>query len=427
MGMGLAGMGGAAGAGDALATLFDQRLRAAADQRAQQQQQIQQQEFHQNQARLDALTRIAAQEKADTTARLLQQDHDQQTTRLNTQLSAIPQGTSISAGTQQSMVQGGVLPERFQPTPITPQGPPPSLAAVDQPPAEPMAGTVANSPAPAARTFQRTPTDKETAQQKLLALFPVGSKERSAVEYNIGTGGDNMPAGLLPKPPGAGVVHDTAKGLVRIADDNSVTPLGVQGYHPPKTDPDSALVKVEHKGPDGRTIIEYLPKGEVRGKTYDKAIPGAVENRLASAEAVNQTGNDIIAKISTPQFAATLGPAMGRAGTLRDFLGNPPPEFSEFAGLVESYSLANMGVHGMRSSQGAEKIKALLDAHHTPESLAAAIRGLNGFSTHFLENEGRTVPKAAGTIFARDPQGKLHQAKAGTALPAGWKEEQGPK
>lgn len=36
-----------------------------------------------------------------------------------------------------------------------------------------------------------------------------------------------------PKAPGPGVVHDTAQGLVRIGDDNTITPLGVQGYHPP--------------------------------------------------------------------------------------------------------------------------------------------------------------------------------------------------
>ena len=34
--------------------------------------------------------------------------------------------------------------------------------------------------------------------------------------------------------------------------------------------------------------------------------------------------------------------------------------------------------------------------------------------------------KSTGLIYARDPQGKLHQAPAGTALPAGWKEEKKP-
>lgn len=47
----------------------------------------------------------------------------------------------------------------------------------------------------------------------------------------------------LLKPPKAepvakpGTIHDTSKGLVRIGDDNTVTPLGVKGYHPPVADP----------------------------------------------------------------------------------------------------------------------------------------------------------------------------------------------
>ncbi len=43
----------------------------------------------------------------------------------------------------------------------------------------------------------------------------------------------------------------------------------------------------------------------------------------------------------------------------------------------------------MRSVQGAEQIKKLMDKKHTPESLASTIRGLSAFSNHFMENEGR--------------------------------------
>jgi hypothetical protein len=154
----------------------------------------------------------------------------------------------------------------------------------------------------------------------------------------------------------------------------------------------NALVKVEHQDANGNTVIEWKPKSEVKGQTYNKPLSGTLANRLASATAVNQTGNDIIAKLSDPAVAATLGPAMGRFNTLRDFLGNPPPEFSELAGAIESYSLANMGVHGMRSAEGAAKINAMLNEKGTPASLIAKIKGLQGFSTHLLENEGRTVP-----------------------------------
>lgn len=158
------------------------------------------------------------------------------------------------------------------------------------------------------------------------------------------------------------------------------------------------LVKVEHKDPQtGKTVIEWLPQSDVRGQTFEKGTGATTENRIASAVAVNQTGEDIIAKLSDPAFRDAVGPLMGRASTLREFIGNPPPEFSELAGAIESYALANMGVHGMRSAQGAEQIKKLLDAHHTPASLIAAIKGLNAFSAHFIENEGRQVPGAPKT------------------------------
>lgn len=157
------------------------------------------------------------------------------------------------------------------------------------------------------------------------------------------------------------------------------------------------LVKVEHKDDaTGRTVIEWLPKSQLAGKTFDKGTSATLQTRLASAEAVNQTGQDIIRSLSDPKIAAVVGPIMGKYNNLREFIGNPPPEFAELAGSIESYALASMGVHGMRSTQGAEKIKALMDGKHTPESIIAAINGLNKFSAHFMENNGMgQAPKAA--------------------------------
>lgn len=164
------------------------------------------------------------------------------------------------------------------------------------------------------------------------------------------------------------------------------------------------LVKVEHKDPmTGRTVIEWLPQSQVKGQTFEKGTNATTENRLASAQAVNQTGEDMLQKLSDPTkdvsgktYADKVGPVLGRFNTLRDFLGNPPPEFAELAGEIESYSLANMGVHGMRSAQGAQQIAKLMDQKHTPESLIATIRGLSQFSNHFMQNEGRpAVPATA--------------------------------
>ena len=163
------------------------------------------------------------------------------------------------------------------------------------------------------------------------------------------------------------------------------------------------LTRVDHKDPvTGRTVIEWLPQSQLAGQTFQKGSGSTVENRLASAEAVTQTGNDIIAKLNDPAYAKQVGPALGRYNTLRDFIGNPPPELSDLAGMIESYSLANMGVHGMRSTLGAEQIKKLLDARHTPESLAATIRGLNQFSLHYMENEERAGAKPSSAAPAAE-------------------------
>jgi hypothetical protein len=136
---------------------------------------------------------------------------------------------------------------------------------------------------------------------------------------------------------------------------------------------------------------------DATGATVGPKLSATVENRAASAKAVNQTGQDIINQLSDPNVAAMVGPAMGRYNTVRDFIGNPPPELAQLAGEIESYALANMGVHGMRSAQGAEQIKTLLDKKHTPASLIATIKGLSQFSSHFMENEGQTsaTPSAA--------------------------------
>lgn len=156
----------------------------------------------------------------------------------------------------------------------------------------------------------------------------------------------------------------------------------------------AATITVQTVDENGSPVTKVVPK--TAGASYPKGPSAVTQNRLDSALAVKQTGEDMIAQLNDPAFRNVVGPAMGRAGTLRDFIGNPPPEFAQLAGQIESYALANMGVHGMRSAQGAQQIAKLLDQHHTPESLIAAIQGLNGFSEHFLANAGRTTPSGGG-------------------------------
>lgn len=184
--------------------------------------------------------------------------------------------------------------------------------------------------------------------------------------------------------------------------------------------PTLSTVTIQTVDANGNPVTRVVPKSEAVGKEFAGRPSATTANRADSAMAVKQTGEDIIAKLSDPKVAAMVGPAMGRYNSLREFIGNPPPELSELAGQIESYALANMGVHGMRSAQGAKQIQDLLDRKHTPESLKATIQGLNGFSQHFLENAGRKPAAGSGKIRARDPQGGLHEAPTGTPLPEGW-------
>lgn len=172
------------------------------------------------------------------------------------------------------------------------------------------------------------------------------------------------------------------------------------------------LIRVEHKDPEtGRAVVSWLPQSAVAGQSFEKPTNATTENRLASAQAVIQTGDSIVAKLKDPNFASVVGPALGKFNSLRDFIGNPPPEFSELAGNIESYALANMGVHGMRNAQGAEKINAMLDKRHTPDSLAATIKGLNEFGANMMRNEGRKATGAAAPTAAGGAGGALKIGK----------------
>jgi hypothetical protein len=129
--------------------------------------------------------------------------------------------------------------------------------------------------------------------------------------------------------------------------------------------------------------------------TGDQVLPATsavTRNRVDSAKALVAGGARMTQQLADPNFAAQIGPALGRYNTLRDFIGNPPPEYAKLAGEIESFALANMGVHGMRSTKGAEDIKSLLDQHHTPQSLAAAIDGILGFSRDLISGTGGKQP-----------------------------------
>lgn len=228
--MGLMGMAGAGGASDAMQILFAQRMEQA------------------HLAQTDALTRLKLQEQADTVRARIEASRQAAAdraeaqkqanlARIDAQFKELPTDTPISAQTRTGLTGAGILPERMAPQPMSAPAPPEGIAAPGETDPAPIPGTVANSPAPNQVQFHRMPTTAEAAQQKMLGLFPVGSRERTVAEYEVGTG-KNAPSSLMPPPPKPGVIHDTANGLMRFGEDNTGTPLTVngkpaQGFHQP--------------------------------------------------------------------------------------------------------------------------------------------------------------------------------------------------
>lgn len=238
-------------------------------------------------------------------------------------------------------------------------------------------------------------TDKQRDQQaqeaalKALADNPnTPDHIRQFLQVRSAAPGGAVPAELF-KDPKADTQHTVAPGGSLVGSDGKVL------YHEPDRSHPPALITIQTVDANGNAVTKVVPK--TAGSEFAKPANATTATRVSSAETVNAVGNDIISKLSDPKFAGVVGPVMGRAGTLGDLIGNPPPEFSELAGQIESYALANMGVHGMRSAQGAEAIKHLLEQHHTPESLIATIRGLNDFSTRFVQNNKPKAPGAPGS------------------------------
>lgn len=389
--LGLMGMGGAAGFGDSLQTLFAQRMQQA-------QLQLQQKKLEQE----DALTRIKLQEVADAkrAAEQARQDALKEThfQHMQTQLTATPQSHIFSRPEMETYTEADPsFASRFKPAPMQPITPiglqPPSSIALPEGygPSDtmrPMEGTMANSPL---EQFQREPTQAELDAE-------AARKER--LEQAAATA---QAAGERSK-----YTADMAY-LAALARANSTS---------------EKPIKVEHKDPEtGRTVISYMSPSEVLGRTFEKGTSAPTQNRLAIAEAVFQTGGDIIENLQNPAYADVVGPAMGRYNTLRDWLGNPPPELSFLKSQIDSFTMANMGVHGFRSAEGQERLKQLYTQKHTPESLIQAIEGLNQFAKRFMDNEGWKVgggrkPGQKGTAKSVDELMQLYGGGAAGAAGA---------
>lgn len=120
-----------------------------------------------------------------------------------------------------------------------------------------------------------------------------------------------------------------------------------------------------------------------------------------------------------------FGPANGRKTDFTVWMGSQDPDAQRFraARTIAADHLA--GVFGGRSEAALSALdNAVGQFKDNPEAAIAGVKQLDKANTRFIE---KGTPRTAGsnaakgdTIRARDPQGKLHEAPKGTALPQGW-------
>jgi hypothetical protein len=179
-------------------------------------------------------------------------------------------------------------------------------------------------------------------------------------------------------------------------------------------------------GDDGTPIgLKVLSAG---APSADRARRGDLAanalHNLDAIRAITQSHPEIFGKIG------------GSVAHLDDLLGSDDPNIRAIAVLGDQYALPAVGAHGLRAKGAVQDVKD--DLLRSMRAGANGFEGAYGASSSSLNSlikdeqlgkrarpltPANPAAPAAGVIFARDPQGGLHQAKPGTALPPGWTSE----
>lgn len=134
---------------------------------------------------------------------------------------------------------------------------------------------------------------------------------------------------------------------------------------------------------------------------------------------------DVIKK--HPEF---FGPGPGRKTQFAAWIGSQDPDAQKFLTARSILADHAAGVFGARSEAAVNAQR--IAAGELKDNPDAILSGLNQIEKAMGTIKSRGVVKTTGSnaaaesnapIRARDPQGKLHEAPAGTPLPAGWKKE----
>lgn len=190
-------------------------------------------------------------------------------------------------------------------------------------------------------------------------------------------------------------------------------------------------------GPNGQPLPGSMITDDGRSVGSVNAAnvrPTAQErNKGDLAQSVNlqvKTMREILDK--RPDF---FGPGNGRINKLMMAIGNNDPDALRYKAAADYLAEHSAAMFGSRASSIIHDLQQLNSPHFNVEALKAALdqaeQTAHGFSVAGVPRTAGSNANAAhaepsGLIFARDSNGQLHQAPAGSSIPAGWKLEKGP-
>jgi hypothetical protein len=166
------------------------------------------------------------------------------------------------------------------------------------------------------------------------------------------------------------------------------------------------------------TIMQWNEKTQSYDKPLGQSATGGYGHEEAQAGAVQRAGANLIQVLEQNRTKlGTLGAWVSKYGL------NTPIADPELAGIqaqMASFAALNPAMHGARGLHAMEHFEKLIGGlQQNPDASIAGIRGI--IQTAGAINPGLQKPETGGMIRAIDPQGKLHEAPAGTPLPKGWK------
>lgn len=219
--------------------------------------------------------------------------------------------------------------------------------------------------------------------------------------------------------------HQTAERLLKVKRD-----MAAAGQSPerPQHEPRQMVV-----GPDG-TVIELKPGMKVPQGTKTVAGDLATGKPTADEQRRSDLAGNLNENLATLEEIATrrpdlFGPIAGRVTGLKGVVGSNDPDIGTLETIKHQIGMAQISAHGMRSAHGIDgAAESILNSFKNgPDAVKASINAArNSVKTFTGDVERAKNPTQAapqGVIYARDPQGKLHQAAAGTPLPQGWTQE----